>query len=159
MLNSGLLRAADARPEVAPHPASLHQRFDLIGPDYKKPQELPASFFNPFKSQTSIAALARKEVPSVTNEAVTDAVTKRGISGIVLAADLRTNRVVLGDEVFAVDDELSFADPRQSEPAPLLAGASVVLKAIRSENLEFEIRVEGEPPRTMTFPLRRFWSR
>jgi hypothetical protein len=149
------LAAAEARPEVAPHP----DRFDLVGPHYKAVQELPPTFFNPFKSQTTSAALARKETPTVTNEAVAEAVTKRGVSGIVLSPDLRANRVVVGDEVFGVDDELSFPDPKRPEAAPLVGGATVVLRAIRRDNLEFEIRVEGEAARTLTFPLRRFWAR
>jgi len=164
------LAAADAGPppfakasgdkEPALHQDLPHgDRFELIGPHYKAPQELPPGYFNPFKSQTTSAALARKEAPTVTNEAVAEAMTKRGVSGIVLSPDLRTNRVVLGNEVFGIDDELNFPDPKATEPAPLLGGANVVLRAIRVENLELEIRVEGEAARTMTFPLHRFWTR
>ena len=149
-LASGL-RAADT--PVPP------DRFNLIGEDYKHARELPPTLFNPFKSQASNAALARKETASVTDESVSDALTTRGLSGIVISPDAEANRVVVGDEVFGVGDELSFPDPKRPTLDPLVTGASVLLSAIRQENLEFEVRVEGEPPRHMTFPLHSFWTR
>jgi len=145
------LGAADAPPPP--------DRFNLIGDNYKHARELPPTLFNPFKSQSNNAALARKETASVTNEAISDALTTRGVSGIVISPDAQADRVVMGDEVFGVGDELSFPSPKHSNFDPLITGASVLLSAIRQENLEFEVRVEGEPPRHLTFPLRSFWTR
>jgi hypothetical protein len=138
--------------------AILPDRFSLVDSQYKVARELPPTFFNPFKSQANGPG-GRKETASITNEMIADALSKRGISGIVLSADARAERVVLGDEVFGVGDELAFPAPKQPVPVALVAGSTVLLTVIRAENLEFEVRVDGEPSRRLTFPLHAFWVR
>jgi hypothetical protein len=133
--------------------------FSFIGPDYKKPQELPENFFNPFKSQASGSDLARKEAVTVSNEAVASAIGHRGISGIVYSPDARADRVVVGDQVFAIGDELSFPDGDKPDGSPLVAGASVILRAVHQENLQFDIVPEGEASRRLVFSLHGFWRK
>ena len=131
--------------------------FRLFGVDYKKPQELPENFFNPFKNQATGSDLARREAASVTNESVASAIGRRGIFGIVYAPDARTDRVVVGDQVFCLGDELSFPNGDQAAFSPLVAGASVVLREVRPDNLQFDVVPEGEPARRLVFSLRGFW--
>ncbi len=69
------------------------------------------------------------------------------------------NKVIIGDQVFGVGEELSFPtkDTAKDEPDPLVAGASVVLLEVKPESLTVEITAEGEPPRRLAYPLRNFW--
>jgi len=138
-------------------PSPSDDSFSIIGADYKKPQELPENFFNPFKSQASGSDLARKESVSVSNEAVAGAIGHRGILGIVYSPDARADRIVVGDQVFAIGDELSFPDSDKPGLSPLVAGASVILREVRQDNLQFDIVPEGEASRRLVFSLHGFW--
>jgi hypothetical protein len=133
--------------------------FSNLGTDFKKPQVLPETFFNPFKAQAPESALQKQESASVTNEAVAAAISHRGISGLVYAAAGRANKVIIGDQVFGIGEELTFPtkDTAKDEPDPLVAGASIVLLEVKPESLTVEITPEGEPPRRLAYPLRTFW--
>jgi hypothetical protein len=132
--------------------------FDLVGPDYKKPQQLSDAFFNPFKIQASTeSASQRKDGAAVTNEAITDAVGHRGVSGVLYAPQGDRNRVIIGDQVFGVGDELTFPSATSDTLAPLVPGASVVLRAVAKGSLSFDVTPDGEPPRRVSFPLKAFW--
>ena len=147
------LAAATARAELT----SGDGRFQPIGIDYKKPQVLPDSFFNPFKVQVG-AALSKKDGGGVTNESVSDAIGKRGVSGIVYGPGGKAKRAIIGDEVFDVGDELSFRDAGKPGGAPLVAGASVVLREVGSRSLGVDVTADGETTRRVTFPLLNFWK-
>jgi hypothetical protein len=130
--------------------------FNPIGIDYKKPQDLPDSFFNPFKVQ-SAGESQKKDSATVTDDAIVEALGHRGISGIIYALREGRNRVIIGDQVFGVGDELTFPNDAKDVPDPLIAGASVVLREVGKANLTLEVTPESEPVRRLTFPLRAFW--
>jgi hypothetical protein len=94
---------------------------------------------------------------AVTNEAVAEAIARRGVTGIVCAPGGDASRVIIGDQVFAAGDELSFPVGNKDGLAPLLPGASTVLREVRPESLIFEITPDGEGARRLDFPLRDFW--
>ena len=68
-----------------------------------------------------------------------------------------TGRVIIGDQVFAVGDELGFPDGEKPGLAPLLAGSTVILREADAHHLVLEVSAEGEVPRRVNFPLVDFW--
>ena len=128
-----------------------------LGPDFKKPIEVPDSFFNPFKIQ-SVNELAprKKEVAAVTNEQVAEAIGKRAISAILYSPDPKRNRAVIGDQNFEFGDELVFMGEK-GQREPLVAGVSVFLREIGEKTLQIEIATQGEASRMMAFSLRDFY--
>jgi hypothetical protein len=148
--------AGGAKPIAVPTPAA-NDPFALIGPDYKKPVELPDTFFNPFKvAGAGGAAVQKKGGEGVTNQVVSEAMAHRGVSGVLYAASGADDRAIIGDQVFALGEELSFPDGDKGGLAPLVAGATVVLRAIGAESLSLDVTPEGEPTRPMTYSLRAF---
>jgi hypothetical protein len=132
--------------------------FNSVRPDYKKEQELPDTFFNPFKVQsTAESDLQKKDSATITNEAISDALSHRGISGVIYASRDSHDRVIIGDQVFGVGDELTFPNDAKDAPDPLVTGANVVLREVGTASLSFDVTPEGEPARRMNFPLRAFW--
>lgn len=132
--------------------------FAGVGIDYKKPQELSASFFNPFRIQSaSDSAMQKKDSATVTNDVVAGALAHRGVSGIIYTRQGGGSEVIIGDQVFGVGDELTFPDEGKDDPVPLVSGASVVLRGVGAGNLAFDVSPEGEPVRRMTYSLRGFW--
>ena len=154
ILGLAILLTAGAAVPLPPGPTEL---FGHIGADYKKPLELTDTFFNPFKNLSAGAASARREAASITNEAVTTAIAHRGVSGLVMGAEPQANRIVVGDQVFSLGDELTFPDGEKEGATPLIAGASVVLREVGRDHLRFDVTPEGELPRRVLFPLRAFW--
>jgi hypothetical protein len=155
--SSGLSpRAAGAFPAAILATAD-ENRFNSVQTDYKKPQELSEAFFNPFKVHATVQELQKKGSAAITNETVIDAVAGRGISGMLFAAKPTLNRVIIGDQVFSVGEELTFPDPEKGGQAPLLAGANVILRRVRSDSLELDVSTETEPARRVNFPMRSFW--
>ena len=147
---------AAAKPLTPSAPSPLDP-FGRIGADYKQAQELSEGFFNPFKSRA--LGTARREAATVTNEAVAAAFGRRGLSGLLYAPEARADRIVVGDQVFAPGDELAFPDGDPGDAAPLVAGATVVLRAVGHDQLQFDVTPEGEPARRFALPLRAFWRR
>jgi hypothetical protein len=137
--------------------AAEESRFNSVQTDYKKPQELSEAFFNPFKVHATVQELQKKGSAAITNETVIDAVAGRGISGMLFAAKPTMNRVIIGDQVFSVGEELTFPDLEKGGQAPLLVGANVILRRVRSDGLELDVNTETEPVRRVNFPLRNFW--
>jgi len=143
-------------PAAVPGPDSA-PNFSSISPDYKTPQELPESFFNPFKIQAILdAALAGRDVPAVSNDAVLVALGHRGVSGLLYSGPTGRNRVIIGDAVFSVGDELTFASDK-GDDTPLVNGATVVLRALRANSLLLEVTPIGESARPLNYSLRAFW--
>jgi len=130
--------------------------YSLIGPDYKKPVEVPDTLFNPFKVEMSNDLNQRKGAV-VTDQSVAAAVTHRGISGVVYAADGQMSQVIIGDQVFRIGDELSFPEAEGGALAPLVAGASVTLREVNAQSLVLEYSAEGEKARRAVVSLRAFW--
>jgi hypothetical protein len=134
------------------------EHFDLVGIDYKKPQELSDAFFNPFKIQASIGSGSqKKDGAAVTNDTITDALGKRGVSGILYAPQGDRNRVIVGDQVFGIGDEITFPNADSDALSPLVPGASVVLRTVTSGSLGLDVTPDGEPARRIAYPLRAFW--
>ena len=129
--------------------------FDAFGPGYKEPRVLPESFFNPFRVRAEAGA-AKRDGPGATAEAVTDAISLRGVSGIVYAPGTGADRVIIGDQVFGLGDELAFPSPDKPGLAPLVAGTTVVLREVDPGHLALDISAEGETPRRVSFPLKAF---
>ncbi len=148
------LAVAAARGVPAAADAEL-SHFSLVSPDYKRPVDVPQSFFNPFKIQVVTDADARRDV-AVTNEVVTAALAAKGLSGLLYASQPALNRVILGDDIFSVGDELQFSSDTGT-PLPLVTGATVVLRRVESDKLTLEVTPAGEAARTLTYPLRAFW--
>jgi hypothetical protein len=131
--------------------------FSLIGDSYKKPRDVPDTFFNPFKIQAGGGPGAqKKEGTAATPEGVATAISQRGITGIVYGPDGgAASSVIIGDEVFAMGDELSFPDDKGAY-APMVAGATVVLRAVNADSLALDITSDSEGVRHVTVPLRDF---
>ncbi len=144
---------------AAPAPASpaAPSLFERVGSDYKKPQEVPDSFFNPFKIQATGVSAPKKGSAAITNELVSDAVGRRGVSGVVYAAPAETSHVIIGDQVFGIGDELVFPEADGAGSAPLVPGAAVVLREIGAHDLALDLTPEGEATRRVNFPLHAFW--
>jgi hypothetical protein len=132
--------------------------FMPIRPDYKKPQEVPENFFDPFRAQDAAdSGSFKRDAAMVSDGTVASAVGTRGISGILLGAKPAANRVIIGDQVFAVGDALQFPDNSQDGFGPLVAGASVVLQAVQRESLVLEIQPDGRASRELIYSLGGFW--
>jgi len=152
LLLFALLAAAAAHADGT---ASDGGRFEPIGTDYKKPEVLTDTFFNPFKVQVE-STFAKKDGTAVTNEKVAAAIGHRGISGIVYSPDGRATRAIIGDDVFAVGDELSFSDANKPEGMPLVLGVSVVLREVGAHGLGVDVSADGETTRRVNVPLGNF---
>jgi hypothetical protein len=145
---------------VAAHAAAPSQedtRFDSFGSDYKRGQVLPETFFNPFKVRFE-SGLAKREGPGATAESLAEAITRRGVSGLAASPGGGPGRVIIGDQVFCVGDELGFPDADKPGLAPLLAGSTVILRAADAHKLVFEVSADGDAPRRVNFPLADFWK-
>jgi hypothetical protein len=136
---------------------SIDRQFNLLNTDYKKPQVLAETFFNPFKVQADVG-LSKKEGPGVTNESVAAAIGHRGVSGIVYLSGKGANQVIIGDQVFGIGDELSFPGGEKAGFVPLVAGATVVLREVGKDRLGVDVTGESDTARRVTFPLRSFWQ-
>jgi hypothetical protein len=144
--------AAGAAP--VPRPAG-DNRFDAFGAEYKKPQVLPETFFNPFKVQAE-AGGAKKEGAGVAADTVVEAVALRRVTGIVYAAKGDASWAIIGDQVFSIGDEVSFPDAGMPGLTPLVPGNTVVLREVDAHHLGFDVGADGEPPRRVSFSLRDF---
>jgi len=141
--------------EQSPDSAS---RYSLIGEDYKKAAVLPESVFNPFKVQAAeLPGGGKKDMAGATDESILAAVEHHRVSGVLLAPDAASNRVIIGDQVFAIGDPVEFFDQDKGEPVPLVMGANVVLRGIKRDSLALDVDLEGESPRRVDFLLRSFW--
>ncbi len=138
--------------------AALARLISQIGPDYKKAAELPDTFFNPFKVEATMEMTLQKRGAQVTEQGVADAVGRKGVSGIIYAANAGLSQVIIGDQVFRVGDELSFPEGDGGAMTALVAGASVILREVGAKNLVFDFTAEGESARRSTFSLRNFWA-
>jgi hypothetical protein len=152
-----VLRAAPPAAGKAPGAADLSRLFERIGPDYKKAQELPDTFFNPFKVEATLELSMQKRGAAVTEQSIAEAVGRRGVSGLLYSTQAGMNQVIIGDQVFRVGDELSFPEGDSGAAAPLLPGASVILREIGDRSLVFDFTAEVESSRRSTFSLRSFW--
>lgn len=146
---TGLLLPAAAASDLA-----SSTPFGQMTEDYKRPFEVPANFFNPFKVQITARGDDHGTV-AVSDDSLRAALSQRGLSGLVLAASAADSRAIIGDEVFGVGEELQFTDDKGGT-APLVANASVVLRGITKTSLVLELTCGGESPRTVSFALRSF---
>lgn len=143
---------------IVPGAVAAPEPFIPIRSDYKKPQEVPENFFDPFRAQDAAEnGSLKRDAAMVSDGAVASAVVTRGISGIMLGAKPAANRVIIGDQVFAVGDALKFPDASEDGFAPLVAGASVVVQAVRRESLVLEIQPDGRAAREFVYSLGPFW--
>lgn len=138
--------------------AALAKLMNLIGPDYKKAEDLPDTFFNPFKVEATMEMTLQKRSAAVTEQGVAEAVGRKGVSGIIYADNPGLSQVIIGDQVFRVGDELSFPDGEGGAMAPLVAGATVILREVGAKNLVFDFTAEGESARRSSLSLRSFWA-
>lgn len=153
-----LARAAGPNPA---HPAAPAvpidlTRFNEFPINYKAGTQVPAGFFNPFKIQAMTDALAKHDTAAVNNDAITTALTHKGLSGFVCATAAEPGRAILGDEVFATGDEITF--PSEGDPNnPVVTGAVVILREVAADHIVFDVTPTGENTRTVSLPLRAFW--
>ena len=163
-LAAGIVHAAAPTPAAAvPAPAPAKgdpdALFALVGRDYKKPLEVPDGFFNPFKIDTTSELVTQQKMAgvTVTNDAVTEAVERLGVSGIVYGQGTAgAARVIIGDQVFRIGDTLEFPDAKGGMN-PLIPGANVTLREVAANTLVFDFASETEPARRASFPLHTFW--
>jgi hypothetical protein len=156
-LASGLAAPA-VRAAADPAASDVASKFNLITDDYRKPAVLAESIFNPFKVQVAtLPGGGHKDAGSITNDSLADAVGRHHVTGLLLAADAAGNRVIIGDQVFSIGDPVEFDEPGKEAPAPLVAGAVVVLRAVKKDSLSFDVGLEGENAHRVDLPLRDFW--
>ena len=157
--SSGAPAASGTAPSaLAAGSAALARLISLIGPDYKKGAELPDTFFNPFKVEATMELALQRKGAVVTEQGIADAVGRKGVSGIIYSDNAGLSQVIIGDQVFRVGDELNFPDGEGGAMAPLVAGASVILREVDPKDLVFDYTAEGESARRSTFSLRNFWA-
>jgi hypothetical protein len=119
---------------------------------------LDENFYNPFKLSARQAALPLSALSTLTNEQIAQLLGERKIQGLIFDADGVTGkRAIIGDEVFAVGDEIAFYN--KDYVFTRLSSAGIIrLVKITRESLEFEISVSGQPSRRMDYSLSSFFT-
>jgi hypothetical protein len=119
---------------------------------------LDENFYNPFKLTARQAALPLSAQLTLTNEQIAQLLGKRKVQGLIFGTDGVTGkRAIIGDEVFAVGDEIAFYD--NDYVITRLSSAGIVRSVrITRESLEFEISVSGQPSRRMDYSLSSFFT-
>jgi len=117
---------------------------------------LDENFYNPFKLTARQAALPLSAQSTLTNEEIAQLLGERKVQGLIFGADGMTGkRAIIGDEVFAVGDEIAFYN--NDYVLTRLSPAGIIrLVKITRESLEFEISVSGQPSRKMDYSLSAF---
>ncbi|HXB02546.1 MAG TPA: hypothetical protein VNV15_06980 [Opitutaceae bacterium] len=117
---------------------------------------LDENFYNPFKLTARQAALPLSAQSTLTNEEIAQLLGERKVQGLIFGADGMTGkRAIIGDEVFAVGDEIAFYN--NDYVLTRLSPAGIIrLVKITRESLEFEISVSGQPSRKMDYSLSSF---
>jgi hypothetical protein len=119
---------------------------------------LDENFYNPFKLTARQAALPLSAQSTLTNEQIAQLLRQRKIQGLIFGADGMTGkRVIIGDEVFAVGDEIAFYNDDYILTHLSSAGIVRLIKITR-ESLEFDISVSGQPSRRMDYSLSAFFA-
>ena len=117
---------------------------------------LDENFYNPFKLTARQAALPLSAQSTLTNEEIAQLLGERKVQGLIFGADGMTGkRAIIGDEVFAVGDEIAFYNDDYVLTRLSPAGIIRLVKITR-ESLEFEISVSGQPSRKMDYSLSSF---
>jgi hypothetical protein len=117
---------------------------------------LDENFYNPFKLTARQAALPLSAPSTLTNEEIAQLLGERKVQGLIFGADGMTGkRAIIGDEVFAVGDEIAFYNDDYVLTRLSPAGIIRLVKITR-ESLEFEISVSGQPSRRMDYSLSSF---
>lgn len=130
--------------------------FSQLTEDYKRPVDVPNSFFNPFKIQAGVrAGDDRRDTAVASDGAVRAALSQRGLSGVVFDHDAAQNRAIIGNQVFAVGDELQFVDD-SGKTSSLVPNATVILRAISATQLTLDVATGGEAPHPVTYSLHTF---
>jgi hypothetical protein len=119
---------------------------------------LDENFYNPFKLTARQAALPLSTLATLTNEQIAQLLGERKIQGLIFGTDGVTGkRAIIGDEVFAVGDEIAFYN--NDYVFTRLSSAGIIrLVKITRESLEFEISVSGHPSRRMDYSLSSFFT-
>jgi hypothetical protein len=119
---------------------------------------LDENFYNPFKLTTRQATLPLSSQPTPTNEQIAQLLGERKIQGLIFSADGVTGkRAIIGDEVFAIGDEIAFYN--NDYVLTRLSSAGIVrLVKITRRSLEFDISVNGQPSRRMDYSLSAFFN-
>ncbi len=119
---------------------------------------LNENFYNPFKLTARQAALPLSALSTLTNEQIAQLLGERKVQGLIFGADGMTGkRAIIGDEVFAVGDEIAFYN--DDYVLTRLSSAGIIrLVKITRESLEFEISVSGQPSRRMDYSLSSFFT-
>jgi hypothetical protein len=119
---------------------------------------LDENFYNPFKLTAREAALPLSALSTLTNEQIAQLLGERKVQGLIFGADGVTGkRAIIGDEVFAVGDEIAFYN--DDYVLTRLSSAGIIrLVKITHESLEFEISVSGQPSRRMDYSLSSFFT-
>jgi hypothetical protein len=119
---------------------------------------LDENFYNPFKLTSVQAALPLSTQSTLNNEQIAQLLGERKIQGLIFGPDGTTGkRAIIGDEVFAVGDELAFYN--DDYVLTRLSSAGIIrLVKITRESLEFEISVSGQPSRRMDYSLSAFFT-
>jgi hypothetical protein len=118
---------------------------------------LDENFYNHFKLTARQAALPLSAQSTLTNEQIAQLLGERKVQGLIFGADGMTGkRAIIGDEVFAVGDEIAFYN--DAYVLTRLSSAGIIrLVKITRESLEFEISVIGQPSRRMDYSLSSFF--
>jgi hypothetical protein len=119
---------------------------------------LDENFYNPFKLTARQAAQPLSTQSALTNEQIAQLLGERKIQGLIFGTDGATGkRAIIGDEVFAIGDEIAFYN--DDYVLTRLSSAGIVrLVKITRESLEFEISVSGQPSRRMDYSLSAFFT-
>jgi hypothetical protein len=119
---------------------------------------LDENFYNPFKLTARQAALPLSAQSALSNEQIAQLLGERKVQGLIFDADRVTGkRAIIGDEVFAVGDEIAFYNDDYVLTRLSPAGIIRLVKITR-ESLEFEISVTGQPSRRMDYSLSSFFN-
>jgi hypothetical protein len=119
---------------------------------------LGENFYNPFKLTARQAALPLSALSTLTNEQIAQLLGERKVQGLIFGADGVTGkRVIIGDELFTVGDEIAFYN-NDCVLTRLSSAGIIHLVKITRESLEFEISVNGQPSRRVDYSLSSFFT-
>jgi hypothetical protein len=119
---------------------------------------LDENYYNPFKLTAHQAALPLSSQPTLTNEQIAQLLGERKVQGLIFGADGVTGkRAIIGDEVFAIGDEIAFYNDDYVLTRLSTAGIVHLVKITR-KSLEFDISVNGQPSRRMDYSLSAFFN-
>ena len=132
--------------------------FNAVGVDYKKPQVLTETFFNPFHVQMGMDAMQKRNSAAITDEAVTDAIGTRKISGVLYQRQAKSPPASSSATRCSPSARRStFPDDTKARSIPWSRARASSCAAVAADSIGLDVSPETEATRRLNIPLRAFW--